>query len=219
MDTLERIRQAGKAVAIINEFAASPEIDKIALPDDIISDFIERIKNDLFEFSTFEQFDIYNLFNRAFMYVYGKGAEFAYFTRTGNTISRIDYDFDLAMQAKCGIEIPYHILFHIHRKSSAMLDMYQFMYEQTKGSIERIISEGLDFPKCMTTILSGAFFWGQFLCCRIELTDDDKLVVYTEKDDRPYDYDAYDQRYKEEDFRVINYKIGKFDDIKGQLGL
>jgi hypothetical protein len=199
MNTIEKIRIVGSNIASTNDFFELPKIDNIDLPQDIISDFIERVQTDLFEFSTLEQFnDYYNMFSRAFMYVYGKGAEFAFFSRIDNNIKRIDYNFDHAMLGKLSVEMPYHILFHIHRKTSAMFDMYHDMFDQTKGSTEIMMSEGLDFPKCMTTILSGAFFWGQELCSRIELSENDKLEKFKNVEDKPYDYDSYDQRYKEE---------------------
>ena len=140
-----------------------------------------------------EQFsDTSNLFNRAFMYVFGKGAEFAFFTRIGTPIDRISYNFDKAMHAKCGEQIPEYIrAFKIYKKSSAMLEMYQEMYENTKGSQERIISEGLSFPDCMRTILHGGFFYGKHICLTIELSDQDRLAQYIDEEDKPYDPDNY----------------------------
>jgi hypothetical protein len=153
------------------------------------------------------------------MYLYGKGAEFTFFTRLGNNISKINYDFDKTMQALCGEKLPDNVRFHINRKSSVMLEMYFKMFEYTKGSQEMMFSEGFNFGDCIMTILSGAFFYGQEVCSTIELSDNDKLVEYQEESDKPYNYDNYDKKYKLEDFKVINYRFGDFNEIKDQLGL
>jgi hypothetical protein len=126
MNTIEKIRQIGANIAYENEIFGEHRIDEIPESFEIVDDFIDRVKDDLFEFNTLEQFDnsYFNLFNRAFMYVYGKDAEFALFNRLGFKVSRINYAFDQAMQGICGERLPNHIRFHINKKSSLMLDMY-----------------------------------------------------------------------------------------------
>lgn len=217
MNTIEIIRQIGKDLAFKNEIFGGQKIEDIEVPNSVIDDFIERLKNDLFEFQTLEQFDptSFNLFCRAFMYVYGKGAEFAFFSRIGSTISTINYDFDKAMQGVCGEKLTNHFRFQINRKSNAMLEMYCQMFALTKGSQEKLISEGFGFPDCIRTILTGAFTCGIELCLTIDVSKEDRHIIYVEELDSPYDYDNYDKIYKVEDFKIINYSIGKFDDISG----
>ena len=219
MNTLDEIRVTGVSVAVKNKILGIPKIEEISFSTKIVEDFIERIINDLFEFQTSEQYsDTYNLFNRAFMYVFGKGAEFAFFTRIEIPINRISYDFDKAMHAKVGEQIPEYIrALKINSRISAMLEMYKEMYHHTKGSQERITSEGLSFPDCMRTILHGGFFYGTHICLTIELSEEDRLAKYIEEVDKPYDPDNYTANYKPEDYRVVNYRFGNLDEIKNEL--
>jgi hypothetical protein len=210
MNTLDEIRATGISVAVKNQILGVPKIEEISFSNEVVEDFIDRVVNDLFEFQTIEQFsETSNLFNRAFMYVFGKGAELAFFARIGTTIDRISYSFDKAMLAKCGEQIPEYIrAFKIYKKSNAMIEMYQEMYKHTKGSQERIISEGLSFPDCMKTILLGGFFYGTHICLTIELSEKDRLVHYIDEEDIPYDPDNYHGNYRPEDYKVVNYTIG-----------
>jgi hypothetical protein len=204
MNTIEKIRLTGVTVAIATNVLGNPKIEDVNLPNEIIEDFITRVKNDLFEFNYFNQFDArnFNLFARAFIYVYGKGAEFAFHNRIGNSISRIDYNFDSAMQAKCCETLPEHLRFQINNKTNEMLNIYIQMFELTKGTQEIIISEGLNFDDCISTILSGAFYLGKEVCSTLEFIGKDNFVKFDEKHDEPYDYDNYDQNYKLDDFKV-----------------
>jgi len=219
MNTLEKIRQIGTDKAFENGIFGGQKIEEINVPNGLIDDFVERLKDDLFEFQTLEQFDptSFNLFGRAFMYVYGKGVEFAFFSRIGNKISTISYDFDKAMQGICGEKLSDHFRFHINRKSSAMLEMYCQMFDLTKGPQEKIISEGFGFPDCVATILTEAFICGKELCLTLDISNEERQIVYVEEQDSSYDYDNYNQKYKVEDFKIVNYSIGKFDDIKDRF--
>ena len=221
MTTLEQIRQTGATIAFENEIFGNKKIEDISLSNEIVEDFIERVKNDLFEFNTLEQFDntYFNLFSRAFMYVYGKGAEVAFYSRLNNSISKINYEFDKVMQGVCGEKLSDHLRFRVNRKSSAMLDMYFQMFQHTRGSQEKIISENITFGDCISTILNGAFFCGLETCLTTELSKEDRSFNYKAENDKPYDNDTYDQKYKVEDFKIINYTIGNFNDIKDQFGL
>lgn len=221
MTTLEKIRQTGANIAFENEIFGNKKIEDISLSNEIVEDFIERVINDLFEFNTLEQFDnsYFNLFNRAFMYVYGKGAEVAFYSRLGNSITRINYEFDKVMQGVCGDKLSDNLRFRVNRKSSAMLDMYFKMFQHTRGSQEKIISENITFRDCISTILNGAFFCGIEICLTTELSKEDRLLNYQAENDKAYNNDTYDQKYKVDDFKMINYKIGNFNDIKDQLGL
>ena len=209
MTTLEEIRQTGARIAFENEIFGNKRVEEIILPKENVEDFIKVLQVDLFEFNTLEQFDdsYFNLFNRAFMYAYGKGAEVAFFARLGNLITKINYDFDKAMQGVCGENLSDHLRFCINRKSGVMMDMYFQMFQHTKGSQEKIISEKTSFEDCIIAILSGAFFCGHEICLTTKLSDEDKLIKYHKAIDKLYADDTYDQKYKVDDYKIITYKI------------
>ncbi len=215
MSIIEKIRETGTTIALENQIFGNEKIDTINISNIVIQDFIDRLITDLLEFNTMEQFDAEysNLFNRAFMYCYGKGAEIALYCRLGNTITKINYEFDKAMQGICAENLPEHLRFKINSKSNAMLEMYYQMFQQTKGSQSKMISENVSFENCISTILNEAFFCGLEICLINKLSEEDKAIKYKEEQDKPYDYDNYNQKYKTEDFKVINYNIGKFTDL------
>ncbi len=208
MTTLELIKQTGAGVAFENEIIANKNNQDISIPNGLAEDFILRVKSDLFEFNTLEQFDYThcNLFNRAFIYVYGKGAEAAFFSKLGNSILKINYEFDKLMKGICGEKLPDHILLCLNKKSSAMIDMYVKMFQLTRGSQEKMISENITFQDCISTILSAAFFYGFEVCLTCEFIEKDKLTKYPEESDVPYNYNTYDQKYKIDDYNFKNFK-------------
>lgn len=209
MTTLVEIRNIGICVANENNILDSENQEKVSLSQGIITDFINRVKDDLFEFNTLEQFDhtYQNLFNRAFMYVFGRGAESAFFLRLGNDVERISYDFHKAMKGVCAERLPEHVLLSLNRKSSIMIEMYLQMFQCTKGSQDKMISEEITFQDCIFTILSGAFYYGFLVSSEIELTVEDYKVEYEALNDNPYDYETYDKTYNLDDFKIVNYTI------------
>ena len=214
MNTLEKIRKIGYNIALENEIFVNYKIEDSNIAYETIDDFIERIKNDFFKFQTLESFDpiSYNLFGRAFMYVYGKGAEFAFFSRLGNQIPTISYNFDKAMHGICGENLPDHFLFNINRKSSTMLEMYAQMFNETRGAQEKMTYEGIGFCDCISTILIGAFICGNELGLKVNINDEARKLIYIQEKDSPYDYNSYNQTYKVEDFKIINYSIRNIND-------
>ena len=205
MTTQEQIRQTGARIVFENEIFGKKHIDKTALPNALAEDFIKRMVTDLLEFNTLEQFDVtsLNLFSRAFMYAYGKGAEIALFSRLGNSIAKINYEFDKAMQGICGEKLSDHLRLCVNKKSSAMLDMYFQMFQHMRGSTEKMIEEKITFDDCISTILNGAFFYGSEISLTTELTEEDLLIKYQEESDTPYNYDTYDQKYKLDGFKMV----------------
>ena len=199
---LEDIRKTGARIAFENEIFGKEKIEKINLTAEVVEDFILRVQKDLFEFNTFEQFDSssFNLFNRAFMYVYGKGAEAALFCRLGNSITYISYEFDKAMQGVRGEKLSENLKSCVNEKSNVMMKMYSQMFQHTRGSQEKMISENTTFPDCITAILSGAFICGTEIVSTTKLLDEDRSINYQEEVDMPYDYDNYKQIYRIEDY-------------------
>lgn len=207
MNTLDSIRDIGTRVAYENGIFDQPKLEEVTLPNDLIEDFIKRVETDLFEFATLEQFaDYFNLFHRAFMYIYGKGAAFCYFTRIGIIIDRLSYDFDEAMQGICGGHLPVHIRFRVNQKASAILEMYIQMFEHTRAAQDKIIAEGLNFENCIHTMLNGAFFYGTYICMTLPISESDHTRYSEPLDDKPYDYDTYDNNYQPEDYRIVKIK-------------
>lgn len=207
MTTLEQIRQTGAKIAFENEIFGKEHLDNTILPNALAEDFIKRMVTDFFEFNTLEQFDYthLNLFSRAFMYSYGKGAEIALFTRLGNSVPTINYEFDKAMEGICGEGLSDHLRLCINKKSSTMLDMYLQMFQHTRGSQEKVLSENVSFEDCISTILNGAFFCGFEIGVTTELTEKDTIIKYQENQDTLYNYDSYDQKYKIDDYKMFNY--------------
>jgi hypothetical protein len=93
------------------------------------------------------------------------------------------------------------------------------MFQQTKGVTEKMIAEGLNFPDCIKTILTRGFTCGLEICLTVELSDEDRTVTYQEEKDKPYQHDNYDGKFKLTDYKIINYTIGNFNDLKDLLGL
>jgi len=48
----------------------------------------------------------------------------------------------------------------------------------------------------------------------LDLTDNYKVDFSSNKKDIKYDYDNYDQRYKESDFKVVNVEFRDFKEIE-----
>jgi hypothetical protein len=209
MTTLEKIRQTGEKISVASGIIGNKKSMEINVQQQIIDDFIEKLIIDFQEFNTSEQFDCshLNLFNRAFMYVYGKGAEIAFFSRIGNSIMNITYEFDKAMQGISGEMLPDHFRFCLNRKSGVMLEMYFQMFQHTGDSQGELISEGLNFNHCISTILDVAFSCGVKISSTTELSNEDKQVVYKDRPDKLYDPDTYDQKYSINDYQVVNVNI------------
>jgi hypothetical protein len=64
------------------------KIELVKPDSEVVEAFVNKVVTDLFEFDTLEQFDSKydNLFGRAFIYMFGKGAEYAFCWRTGEPI-------------------------------------------------------------------------------------------------------------------------------------
>lgn len=215
MNTLTSIALKGLAVAKENGLVAIPEKYKILFDEDLIKNFIKVQITDLFEFATLEQFlSNENLFARAFMYTYGKGAELAISHIVHKPLKRIGYDFDNCMRGNGTVNIPSDLLIKISSNSSVLLKMYNEMFEVTRGSQEKLINEGSSFEDCMFKTLNVAFNIGKRVALALDV-DKNIIMDFNSNDyDSKYDYDNYDQKYSEEDYKLVNYKIGDFNAIK-----
>jgi len=208
MNTLEKIRQTGASIALQSGIIGTPRIEDVNLSNKLIEEYIRKVIRDLLEFNTKEGFDpeYFNLFSRAFMYVFGKGLEVTFFARLKKSISFINYDFDKLMKGTCGEYLPEKIKLSAYKYTSNIMDMYIEMFKNVKGAGEKIISEGLTFEECLNTILNGAFYYGKELCLRIPFDKQEKVEIYFLEKDNSYDYDRYEKnKYSLEDFKIVNY--------------
>lgn len=211
MNTLTSMALKGLAIAKKNGLVALPEKHKILFDENITKNFIKEQITDLFEFATLEQFlSNENLFARAFMYTYGKGAEWAISHIVNKPLKRIGYDFDNCMRGNGTDNIPSDLLIKINSNSRVLLEMYNEMFEVTRGNHEKLINEGFSFENCMLKALNVAFYIGKRVVLSLDV-DKNKIIDFSSNDfDSKYDYDNYDQKYSEEDYKLANYKIGDF---------
>jgi hypothetical protein len=216
MNSLDRIMLVSNAIAERKGIKSLKKIEVVKPDSEVVEAFVNKVVTDLFEFDTLEQFDSKydNLFGRAFIYMFGKGAEYAFCWRTGEPIGRIAYSFHDCMQAKCADQLPEDIRTVLYKQMSGMLDMYVAMFEVTKGSQEENIADGISFHDMMFKTLSGAFFWGKELIETIELNEAHFEHEVSEKEDEPYDYDNYSNDYVLDHFKIVKFRVGEFDDIK-----
>lgn len=216
MNSLDRIQLVSIAIAERNGIRRLKKIEVVKPDSEVVEAFVNKVVTDLFEFDTLEQFDSKydNLFGRAFIYMFGKGAEYAFCLRTGEPIDRIAYNFHDCMQAKCANRLPDDIRSVVCKQMSGMLDMYVAMFEVTKGSQEENVTNGISFHDMMFRTLSGAFFWGKELVETIELNESHFEYEVSEQEDQPYDYDNYSNDYISEHFKIVKFQMGDFDAIK-----
>lgn len=216
MNTLDKIMITGVKIAQKNGLKSLPEKFDMPFYEKQVEDFINKMIDDLFEFNTMEQFDptYQNLFNRAFMYSYGKGAETAFLYKMAGKIDAIHFNFGECMKGSLSSLIPKHLMFHLGKNSSTMLDMYIAMFETTKIGEEQRHNEGITFGNCIFKILSGGFYWGKRVMQSIEFSEKDFTTPNLTDKDKFYDPDTYEEEYKVSDYKVINYEIRDFDEIK-----
>jgi hypothetical protein len=196
MEILNQITIKGLTLAKINGLLDLQEIYKIPFEEKKVEDFIKILVEDLFEFSTSEQFSNYeNLFMRAFEYTYGKGFEFALSYMVGEPLERISYNFDNCMTRNGLSALPNDFREIGLSKIHIIREMFSEMFGMTKGEQSKFIDAGISFQDCIIKILNGAFFIGRRIASSIELDSKLKISLNSEIQDCKYDYDNYDQRY------------------------
>ena len=207
MTTIEQIRFKGIEIAIQKGLIDLEEKVQIPVSNEIIEDFIKILERDLMDFSTSECFSNYeNLFVRAFLYSYGKGAEYAFSHIINKPLEKIAYDFDECMMGTISKSIPNSLRSQLNKKIEIMIEMYESMFQLTKGSQEKIILEGANFDMCVFTILNGWFYWGSRIVLAIFTNENLNFVFNPETEDKKYDYENYNNNYQESDFRIMNIR-------------
>lgn len=201
MDLLESITIKGLIIAKENGLLDLPEKKEIPFDEEIIKDFINRVIDDLFEFATLEQYiNNETLFERAAVYVFGKGLELSLSHLCGSPLERIGYDFDDCMQSKISDTLPPNILNDVNKFIPVIKKMFHAMFQETRGSQEKFIEAGITFGNCVFKMLSGIFFAGRKVGLSFELDKNVSIDFSGNTLDSPYDYDTYDSKYKEADF-------------------
>jgi hypothetical protein len=216
MNSLDRIILVSNAIAERNGLKDLKKVELVQPDSELVEAFVNKLVTDLLDFDTLEQFDPHydNLFARAFIYMFGKGAEYAFCWRTGEPIDQIDYNFHECMQAKCADRLPEDVRLVLYKQMSGMLDMYVAMFEATKGSQEENIANGISFQNMMVRVVSGAFFWGKELIETVELSESHFGHEISEREDVPYDYDNYSNDYVLEHFKIVKFRMGDFEEIR-----
>lgn len=215
MNTLEKILFAGLAKAREHGILDLPQTQSIPFEEELVAHFLELQIDDLFEFQTMEQYESdHNLFVRASMYTFFKGVEFALSHITGTPLTRIGYDFDLCMQGKSSIKLPPNLSLQINKYSRAILEMFDEMFQLTKIDTEQGLREGITYRDCLLRILNGIFFMGSKVGNSLKPENNLYIDFSNNQKDFPYDYDTYDQKFKVEDYKVINVQIGDFEEIR-----
>jgi hypothetical protein len=207
MTTIEQIRFQGIEIATKKGLIDLEEKVQIPISNEMIEDFIKILERDLMDFSASECFSNYeNLFARAFLYSYGKGAEYAYSHLLNKPLEKIAYDFNECMTGTISKAITNNLRSQLNKKTGIMIEIYESMFQLTKGSQEKIILEGANFDMCVFTILNGGFYWGLRIVLATFTNEDLNSVFKPEVLDKKYDYENYNNNYQESDFRIMNIK-------------
>jgi hypothetical protein len=202
LSTYDTITMKGMVVAYKYGITELPEKKPIPFSEDITESFINNILDGLGEFLMYEQINQSNLFIRAFLYTYGKGVEFALSHVIGRPMERIGFNFDDCMKGKTAIDLPVHISFRVHKYTSALIEMYEEMYEFANDHTDELIQEGYNLSDNLFKILSGAFYIGKRVAQSLDIDSDEGLDFSSNLIDVKYDYDTYNGKYRAEDFKI-----------------
>ena len=200
MKLLDNIAIKGLIIAQKNGLVNLPEKKEIPFCEEIIEDFLNRLIEDLFDFATITQYiNNETLFSRAAVYSYGKGAEFALSHLYNSPLERIGYKFDNCMESKISDNFPPNILLEINKHIPVIKEMFQEMFQETKGSQEKYILAGITFGNCVFKMLSGVFFIGKKVGLSCEIENNGSMDFNYNDVNVNWDYDTYDNKYKEDD--------------------
>lgn len=193
MNALDTIRLAGYQVAAREGIVGGEKLDDVPLASDAVDDLVCRVMDDLFAFNTLTQFDAegYDLFRRAFLYLFGKGAEYVFFARMEYDMPRLPYHFDEAMRGQMATRVPAYVRAQLEQKRPGLLAMFDAMAASIQGSREERSEAGPTFSQCMYTVLSGSFFFGREFMLTLEPQEEDGNFAFDEdEEDVPHDPDA-----------------------------
>ena len=196
MEILDKITVKGLLIAQKHGLVELPENKVIPFCEEIIEDFIRRQIADLTEFQSLEQFiNTENLFSRAALYTYGKGAELALSHYVSKPLERIGYNFHDCMKSTISANIPTVIINQLNQYSLPILEMYSSMYNETRVNQELFINAGISFNDCLFKILNAVFFMGKKVVLSLEMNEIQSMDLTNNTLDVPYDYDSYSENY------------------------
>ena len=198
MNTLDKFRLAGFEVAAREGIVGGEKLADVPPASDEVDDLECRVMDNLNEFNTFEQFDGegYDLFRRAFLYLFGKGAEYAFFARMDYELPRFPYHFDEAMRGQGATKLPEYVRTQLDHKRPGLLAMYEAMATYVRTSRAERSETGPNFNHCMYTVLSGSFYCGREYMLTLEPREEDGNFAFDEsEEDVPYDPDTCEHAY------------------------
>ena len=198
MSALDKIRLAGFEVAAREGIVGGEKLADVPPASDAVDDLVCRMMDDLNAFNTLAQFDAegYDLFRRAFLYLFGKGAEYAFFARMDYDLLRFPYRFDEAMRGQGTTKLPAYVRAQLEQKRPGLLAMFAAMEAYIRGSREERSEEGPTFLHCMYTVLSGAFYFGREYMLTLDPQEEDGHFAFDEdEEDVPHDPDAEEHPY------------------------
>ena len=193
MTELNELRMAGYEVARRVGLVGGKKLMEVPFASEVVDDLVCRVMDDFFWFNTSEQFDPqgYELFRRAFLYLFGKGAEYAFFARLGYEIPRISYRFEEAMRGQGAKTLPGYVREQLKAKTAGVFTVYEAMVAEARSLQAEHGESGVDFPRCMYVVLSGAFFYGREYTLALKTREEDGNFAFEEEEDEGYDPDAY----------------------------
>ena len=203
MNTLDLIRHKGIEIAQKYNLFKLPILKEIPSSDEIVANFIKIEMEDLFSFQTIFQIqNSQNLFARAYLYNFEKGAEFALSHMQNSPLHRIGYNFEECIKGSISNLIPFKFKDYLNEYSPIMLEMYMNMYDQKKGRLEQLILEGEDLDKPIFVILNSSFYWGTRVMLAQEITQDLVIDYSSNNEDITCDFDDTTKNYEDKDFQI-----------------
>ena len=202
MTAYDKIAIVGMAKA--DEFGLIKLKEKIEIPffEDMIENFINTIIEDIGEFLTLEQYtNTKKLYSFCATYCYGKGAEFALSHRINEPIQQIAYNFDNCMQGFITLGYPENIADKIIKHLDGINAVYEVMYLEIYKNQDELLHNDISFNNCLFRIFSCLFYMGKKVGLSMEIESDIHIDINANDFDIKYDYDNYDQKYSDDDFK------------------
>lgn len=206
MNTLVKLRLVVFDAATQKGILGGEKLADVPFVSEVVDDLVCRVMDDLYQYNTFAQFDpeCYDLFRRAFLYLFGKGAEYAFFARMEYEMPRFPYHFDAFMRGQGATKLPEYVRAQLDHQRTSLLAVYEAAVAFISGSRAERRDAGLELPRCMYVVLSGAFFCGREFMLTLEPQEEDGNFAFDEDEvDMPYDPDSSKYTYSHGDFTAV----------------
>ena len=206
MNALDKLRLVVFEAATQEGIVGGEKLADVPFASEVVDDLVCRVMDDLYTYNALSQFDpeCYDLFRRAFLYLFGKGAEYAFFARMEYEMPRFPYRFDEFMRGQGGTKLPKYVRAQLDHQRSGVLAVYEAAVDFISGSRAERRDAGPDLSRCMYVVLSGAFFYGREFMLTLEPQEEDGNFAFDEdEEDAPYDPDTCKYTYSLGNFTVI----------------